>query len=73
MKALIDRERLITMADAGRWIAQRTGKRPYVATVYGWARRGVGGRVLESVRVGRRRYTSVEALCRFMHEAEDAR
>jgi hypothetical protein len=63
----IDRERLITMADAGRYLAQRTGHRPYLCTLYRWATRGSGGRVLETVQVGRKRFTSIEALQRWMH------
>jgi len=63
----IDRERLIPMAEAGRYISQRTGKRPYLCTLYRWAQRGVGGHLLETVFVGRQRYTSIEAVQRFMH------
>jgi hypothetical protein len=67
----IDLERLITMAEAGKYLAQRTGHRPYLCTLYRWALRGVGGRRLETVQVGRQRYTSVEAVQRFMHARDE--
>ena len=66
----IDRERLISMAEAGKYLAQRTGHRPYLCTLYRWALRGVKGRRIETVLVGRQRYTSVEAINRFMHGGE---
>ena len=71
MHSPIDRERLITMADAGKYLAQRTGHRPYLCTLYRWALRGVSGRRLETVQVGRQRYTSVEAVQRFMHARDE--
>jgi hypothetical protein len=71
MHSPIDRERLITMAEAGKYLAQRTGHRPYLCTLYRWALRGVGGRRLETVQVGRQRYTSVEAVQRFMHARDE--
>ena len=40
--------------------------RPHISTVVRWCTRGVRGLVLESVIVGGRRFTSVEALSRFV-------
>lgn len=62
----IESERWITMTDAAKWIAQRTGgKKTHVSTIHRWATRGCRGRRLESVLIGPDRFTSVEALLRF--------
>lgn len=58
-------EKLISLAAAGRLVAV-DGRAVPVATVRQWTRTGVGGAVLESVDVGRRRCTSVEAVQRFL-------
>lgn len=39
---------------------------PHVGTLHRWSRQGVRGRRLESIVIGGRRYTSVEALQRFV-------
>jgi Protein of unknown function (DUF1580) len=39
--------------------------RPHVSTLHRWAGRGVRGRRLETVLIGGRRFTSLEALKRF--------
>jgi len=44
---------------------RRAGKRPHVATVYRWAKRGLRGVVLETLQVGGTLCTSQEALQRF--------
>jgi hypothetical protein len=51
--------------------------RPAASTVWRWAREGVRGVTLETVRVGGRRFTSAEAVRRFIdrlnaepHEAD---
>jgi hypothetical protein len=60
-------EKLIPLKAAAAWIAHRTGgHRPHVATLHRWAIRGARGIKLEVVYVGHTRYTSVEALVRFM-------
>ena len=41
------------------------GKRLQVSAVYRWVQRGLDGVKLEVIRIGGRRYTSVEALQRF--------
>jgi Protein of unknown function (DUF1580) len=44
---------------------KRIRSRPSPATIYRWALKGVRGVVLETVMMGGRRYTSVEAVDRF--------
>ena len=46
--------------------------RPHVATLYRWWRRGVRGIKLETVVIGGRRYTSLEALQRFADRLSEA-
>jgi hypothetical protein len=43
----------------------RSGRRRHVSTLYRWSRDGYRGVVLETIRIGRARYTSREALQRF--------
>ena len=59
-------EELLAVLDVCHWLGDRTGKGRARATVYRWMRTGVRGVVLESCLVGGRRYTSVEALDRFV-------
>jgi hypothetical protein len=40
--------------------------RPHVSTVWGWATHGINGVRLETAKIGGRRYTSREALARFV-------
>ena len=58
-------ENLLTLAEASK----RLPSRPNVCTLWRWANRGARGRKLETVLVGGRRYTSLEALNRFVAES----
>ena len=60
-------ERLITLPQAARKIPGQ-GDRPrvHVSSIYRWSTKGVGGVVLETIKVGGRRMTSLEALERFI-------
>jgi hypothetical protein len=60
-------ERLVALADVPGLLPKRRGKKVHYQTVHRWTRKGAGGRVLESLLVGGARYTSIEALRRFMH------
>jgi len=55
-------EQVISIADA----AQRLPGRPSVRTVWRWLDRGCRKTQLESILIGGRRYTSVEAVDRFL-------
>ena len=62
----LDRERLITLREAVRRLPSGTGdRRLHISTIYRWTARGVGGVRLETLRVGGRLVTSVEAIQRF--------
>ncbi len=65
---MLDHEDLIVLQKAATWIAERTGgRRPNISTLHRWATRGVRGVRLETVAVGHVRYTSVEAVRRFLN------
>jgi len=60
-------EELLSLAAAVRRLPRRSnGKRINVATVHRWATHGCKDVVLETSYVGAHKYTSVEALQRFM-------
>lgn len=58
----IERENLVLLSRASALVPGR----PHASTLIRWALRGIRGRKLETVIVGGRRYTSVEAVRRFV-------
>ena len=62
----ISSEHVLCLRDAAKRLPKRRGgKRPHVATLYRWAKRGLRGVVLETLQVGGTLCTSREALQRF--------
>ena len=59
-------EHSITLSQVPIHVPKRGGKKVHSSTVYRWATKGARGRVLESVMVGGIRYTTVEAVRRFL-------
>ena len=60
-------ERVLTLTEATRLpFLKRNGKRPALTTMLRWARRGINGQRLETVRIGRSLCTSAEAVQRFI-------
>jgi hypothetical protein len=55
-------ESLLSLSEAGRTLPQR----PSPVTMWRWSRRGIRGIRLESILIGGRRFTSREALGRFI-------
>ena len=55
-------EQVISLTEA----TKRLPGRPHLSTIWRWFARGVRGQKLETVIVGGRRYTSVEAIDRFV-------
>jgi Protein of unknown function (DUF1580) len=69
----IEIEQLLTFNEAAKRVpGGASGKGVHLHTVFRWTTRGCGGRVLDSVRIGGRRYTSVEALARFAADDGDS-
>ncbi len=63
----VHQERVLPIAEVPQQIRLMTGTRaPHPRTVDRWVRTGVAGCRLEIVRIGKRRYTSVEALGRWL-------
>lgn len=56
---------LVGMSDARRIVSHVIGKKVSRSTLHRWATNGVRGTVLETVRIGGRRFTSADALERF--------
>ena len=56
-------EELISIAQAGKHIPGRGVSRSVIER---WIRKGVKGRILETVKIGKARYTSREAIMRFI-------
>lgn len=61
----LQREQLVTLAEAAAWVRDRSGRKTHLATLHRWALRGCRGRRLETLLIGRQRMTSREALHRF--------
>ena len=60
------KEQSITLSQVPIHVPKRGGKKVHSSTIYRWATKGARGRVLESVMVGGIRYTTVEAVRRFL-------
>lgn len=62
----LDGEQLISLREVPSLVPPRRGKRLHISTVYRWVLKGVRGKILDSALLGGVRYTSLEALQRFM-------
>lgn len=61
-----NKEHPITLAEVPRHVPKRNGKKVHYSTVYRWISKGARGRILESACVGGVRFTTVEAVARFL-------
>lgn len=59
-------EHAIALTEVPNRIPKRRGKKVHYSTVFRWTSRGARGRLLESFMIGGVRYTTVEALARFL-------
>lgn len=59
-------EQLIAIPDVPDFLPTRRGKKLHISTVYRWVLKGARGKVLDSAMLGGIRYTSLEALERFL-------
>src|SRR5689334_18748137 len=63
----LTKETMIMLVEApAHFPPTRPGKKVHVNSVRRWARDGAGGVVLEAIDLGSNRYTSVEAIGRFL-------
>ena len=67
MQLDLQKEQAITLAEVPNHVPKRNGKKVHYSTVYRWTKKGSRGRVLESVLVGGVRFTTVEAVNRFLN------
>lgn len=58
-------EQIVTFTEATKLLPPINGRRPCASTIWRWARKGIQGIRLESMRIGGRYVTSAEALERF--------
>lgn len=66
----LHRERVLPLNEVAKILPVRNGRRTHYSTIYRWATKGVRGHVLESFLVGGIRYTTHEALERFVAHAD---
>ena len=66
-------EHVIPLREAPNHLPKREGKKTHLSTLYRWAVTGTGGTRLETIKVGGRRYTSLEALQRFSERLSEQR
>lgn len=57
---------VITLTEAADMIGRNYGHKPSVATVWRWAKKGLSGHRLATIRVGRRYRTSITAVREFV-------
>ena len=60
------RDNGIPIREVPNWLPKRNGKKVHFSTVFRWVTKGARGRVLESVLIGGIRYTTIEAIERFL-------
>jgi hypothetical protein len=62
----------LALADVPRYLPRRNGRKVHYSTIFRWVTKGARGRVLESTLVGGVRYTTVEAIDRFLQRQSAA-
>ena len=67
----ITSEEVILLREASELLPKRQGKKVHVATLYRWAKDGIRGVKLESLKVGGQACTSVEAVTRFVENTNN--
>ena len=65
-------DRVMSLAEAAEWFERRFGRRPHTASIWRWATKGVKGVKLETISMGRYRYTTSAALEKFVSETSIA-
>jgi len=61
-------EPVLTFTEAAGWLERRFGRRPNVATIWRWAIKGLRGVRLQTISLGRYRYTTERAIERFIDQ-----
>ncbi len=61
-------QQAIALSEVPALLPRRRGKKVHYLTVWRWATKGLRGKKLQSVKVGRTRYTTHEAIAEFLGE-----
>jgi len=61
-------EQVMTLVEAAGWLERRFGRRPNVATIWRWAIKGLRGVRLQTIALGRYRYTTERAIEQFIDQ-----
>jgi hypothetical protein len=61
-------EPVMTFTEAAGWLERRFGRRPNAATIWRWAIKGLRGVRLQTIALGRYRYTTERAIERFIDQ-----
>lgn len=64
-------ENLIPFNQVPQHLEKKFGHKVHIASIYRWVNRGLGGVRLETIKVGSKRFTSVEALDRLFNGATE--
>lgn len=64
-------ETLVRLAEAAKHLPKTGGKSIHRATLWRWATTGVGGVILQTIKIGGATFTSLEALQRFVNECSE--
>jgi len=68
----IKKEKVVSFSEACEFLPRRrAGRNPNPATLYNWAKKGIRGIRLETIRIGGTLCTSIEALQRFFDRLSD--
>jgi len=73
MSSLIETEEVMTLTELAAKLPKLNGRRPHVASLWRWARRGSRGVKLESVWIGGRLVSSLPAFVRFTERLAQVR
>lgn len=73
MQTNLFNESLTELRKADKYVGQITGKRPHKNTPWRWATKGVAGVILESVFINGQRWTSEQAIQRFLIASTNAK
>jgi hypothetical protein len=65
----ISAKTLIPLREVPEYLPRRKGKRIAYSTIFRWCQRGIRGKRLETCRIGGMRFTSREAIDRFVADS----
>lgn len=68
----LTKEQAIPISEVPQHVPKRRGRKVHYSTVYRWTTKGARGRVLETTFSGGIRYTTIEAVKRFLNAKPSA-